>query len=150
MTLPFDPLQQIYPSERCPLFASRGMVNCSVPQASAAGLAILQKGGNAMDAAVAAAAALTVTEPTANGIGGDAFALIWSEKDKKLYGLNSSGRSPQLASAARVLADGRDEGGSLKHLYNRSGHSKAGHPESWPKARERSKKEKPEENPLPR
>ena len=69
----FDPLAQRYPSARYPLYARGGMVNCSNPQASAAGLEILRRGGNAMDAAVAAAATLTVTEPTANGIGSDAF-----------------------------------------------------------------------------
>ena len=100
----FDPLAQRYPSARYPLYARGGMVNCSNPQASAAGLEILRRGGNAMDAAVAAAATLTVTEPTANGIGSDAFALVWSEKDRKLYGLNSSGPAPALASIDRVLS----------------------------------------------
>ena len=109
----FDPLAQRYPSQRYPIYARGGMVNCSCPQASAAGLEILLAGGNAMDAAVAAAATLTVTEPTANGIGGDAFALIWSEKDRRLYALNSSGPAPGLASAERILADGRDLGGKM-------------------------------------
>ncbi|MBS5479409.1 MAG: gamma-glutamyltransferase, partial [Coriobacteriia bacterium] len=67
------------------------MVNCSSPQAAAAGLEALRAGGTAVDAAVAAASALTVVEPTANGIGSDAFALVWSARDQKLYGLNSSG-----------------------------------------------------------
>ena len=89
------------------------MVNCSSPQAAAAGLEVLRKGGNAMDAAVAAAAALTVVEPTANGIGSDAFALIWSEKDQKLFGLNSSGPAPQLLSIDRVMADGRAVNGKM-------------------------------------
>ena len=106
MSLRFDPLFQKYPSTRYPIYAKGGMVNCSSPQAAAAGLWALRHGGNAADAAAAAAAALTVCEPTANGIGGDAFALIWSEKDQKLYGLNSSGRAPSLASIDRVLADG--------------------------------------------
>ena len=61
-----------------------------------------------MDAAVAAAAALTVVEPTANGIGSDAFALIWSAKERRLYGLNASGPAPMLATVERVLADGQD------------------------------------------
>ena len=104
MLTPFDPLLQTYPSKRYPIYAKGGMVNCSSPQASAAGLQVLRSGGNAMDAIVAAAAALTVVEPTANGIGSDAFAIIWSEKDRKLYGLNSSGRSPMLA-LSRVRAN---------------------------------------------
>lgn len=109
----FNPLKQTYPSQRYPIYARGGMVNCSSPQAAAAGLEILRKGGNAMDAAVAAAAALTVVEPTANGIGADAFALIWSEKDQKLYGLNSSGPAPMLASRERILADGKDVNGKI-------------------------------------
>ena len=84
------------------------MINCSSPLAAAAGLEILRRGGNAMDAAVTAAAALTVVEPTANGIGSDAFALIWSAKEQRLYGLNASGPAPMLATVERVLADGQD------------------------------------------
>lgn len=105
MGLEFDPVKHKYGSVRYPVYASGGMVNCSSPQAAAAGLEILRRGGNAMDAAVAAAASLTVVEPTANGLGSDAFALIWSEKDQKLYGLNSSGRSPKLASIERIRKD---------------------------------------------
>ena len=89
------------------------MVNCSSPQASAAGLEVLRRGGNAVDAAVAAAAALTVVEPTANGIGSDAFALVWSEKDQKLFGLNASGPAPGLLSIDRVMADGRAVDGRM-------------------------------------
>ncbi|MBQ6928994.1 MAG: gamma-glutamyltransferase, partial [Oscillospiraceae bacterium] len=77
-----------YASKRYPIYAQHGMVCASSPQAAAAGLEVMRNGGNAMDAAVATAAALTVCEPTANGIGGDCFALIWSEKDQQLYGLN--------------------------------------------------------------
>ena len=109
----FDPLYQPYPSRRYPIFARGGMVNCSSPMAAAAGLEVLRRGGNAADAAVAAAAALTVVEPTANGIGSDAFALIWSEKDQKLFGLNSSGRSPALASIDRILEDKKDASGKM-------------------------------------
>jgi len=87
----FDPSYLPYPSMRYPVYARNGMVASSSPQASAAGLSILQKGGNAVDAAVAAAAALTVVEPTSNGIGSDAFALVWIEREQKLYGLNASG-----------------------------------------------------------
>ena len=111
--LAFDPLRQRYPSQRFPLYARGGMVNCSSPQAAAAGLEVLRRGGNAVDAAVAAAAALTVVEPTANGIGSDAFALVWSEKDRQLFGLNSSGPAPQLLSIDRVLSDGRAVNGKM-------------------------------------
>ena len=109
----FDPLAQRYPSQRFPLYARGGMVNCSSPQAAAAGLEALRQGGNAVDAAVAAAAALTVTEPTANGLGSDAFALVWSEKEGRLFGLNASGPAPMLADAEKVLAEGRDENGRM-------------------------------------
>ena len=84
MNTSFDPLAQRYPSQRFPIYARNGMVNCSSPMAAAAGLEALRRGGNAMDAAVAAAACLTVTEPTANGLASDAFSLIWSENDLQL------------------------------------------------------------------
>ena len=102
----FDPAYLRYPSRRYPVYAKNGMVCCPVPQAAEAGLEVLKKGGNAMDAAVASAAALTVTDPTMNGIGSDAFCLIWVEKEKKLYGLNSSGPAPMLASAEQIIKDG--------------------------------------------
>ena len=113
MQVNFDPLAQRYASQRFPLYARGGMVNCSSPQAAAAGLEALRRGGNAMDAAVAAAATLTVTEPTANGLGSDAFALVWSEKEGRLFGLNASGPAPMLADADKVLALGRDEKGKM-------------------------------------
>jgi gamma-glutamyltranspeptidase / glutathione hydrolase len=80
-----------YTSRRLPVMARRGMVATSEPLAAQAGLAILRAGGNAIDAAIATAAALTVVEPTCNGIGGDAFALIWD--GSRLHSLNGSGRS---------------------------------------------------------
>ena len=113
MNLHFDPLRQKYPSQRFPVYAAGGMVNCSSPLAAAAGMEVLQKGGNAMDAAVAAAAALTVVEPTANGLGSDAFALIWSESSRRLFGLNSSGRAPMLASITKIVDEGRDDHGRM-------------------------------------
>lgn len=113
MDLGFDPLFQQFSSQRYPIFARRGMVCSSSPMSSAAGLEILQKGGNAMDAAVATAAALTVVDPTVNGIGSDAFAIIWSEKDKKLYGLNASGCAPMLASREAILDGGLDKEGKM-------------------------------------
>ena len=109
----FDPLCQKYPSQRFPIYARGGMVNCSSPLAAAAGLSVLRKGGSAADAAVAAAAALTVVEPTANGIGSDSFALVWSEKDRRLFGLNSSGPAPLGISAEKVLAEGLDRDGRM-------------------------------------
>ena len=115
MSIEFDPLTHKYSSMRYPLYARGGMVNCSSPQAASAGLEVLLKGGNAMDAAVAAAAALTVVEPTSNGLGSDAFALIWAEKEKRLYGLNSSGRSPMLASVERVRKDHSVQGNKMPH-----------------------------------
>ncbi len=87
-----------YPSQRSPLLA-RNIVAASQPLAAQAGLRMLLKGGNAVDAAVATAITLTVVEPTMNGIGGDAFALVWAEG--KLHGLNASGRSPSAWSPAR-------------------------------------------------
>ena len=81
-----------YPSRRMPIVASRGMVATSEPLAAQAGLAMLQRGGNAVDAAIATAIALTVVEPTSNGIGADAFAIVWD--GNKLHGLNGSGRAP--------------------------------------------------------
>jgi gamma-glutamyltranspeptidase/glutathione hydrolase len=87
-----------YPSQRSPLLA-RNIVATSQPLAAQAGLRMLLKGGNAVDAAVATAITLTVVEPTMNGIGGDAFALVWAEG--KLHGLNASGRAPAAWSPAR-------------------------------------------------
>ncbi len=88
----FNSLQYPYMSKRTTVMARKGVVASSQYLASQAGLEILKKGGNAIDAAVACAACLTVTEPTSNGLGGDAFALIWYQN--KLYGLNSSGAAP--------------------------------------------------------
>ena len=80
---------------RSEVIAQNGMVATSQPLATQAALDILKKGGNAIDAAIAANAVLGVVEPTGCGIGGDLFALIWSAEKGKLYGLNASGRSPR-------------------------------------------------------
>ena len=82
-------------STRSEIIAENGMVATSHPLATQIGIDILKQGGNAIDAAIAANAAIGLMEPTANGIGGDLFAIVWIEKDKKLYGLNASGRSPK-------------------------------------------------------
>jgi gamma-glutamyltranspeptidase/glutathione hydrolase len=81
----------LYPSRRSPVFA-RNIVATSQPLAAQAGLAMLARGGNAVDAALAAAIALVVVEPTGNGLGSDAFAILWDGRE--LHGLNASGRSP--------------------------------------------------------
>ena len=81
---------------RSTVYAPRGVIATSQPLASAAGLAVLQQGGNAIDAAVTAAAVLAVTEPQMTSMGGDVFAMVWSAKDKNLHGLNASGRSGSL------------------------------------------------------
>ena len=80
-----------YPSQRSPVFA-RNIVSTSHPLAAQAGLRMLQKGGNAVDAAVAAAAMMTLVEPCSNGLGSDAFAIVWD--GQRLQGLNASGRAP--------------------------------------------------------
>jgi gamma-glutamyltranspeptidase / glutathione hydrolase len=80
---------------RSEVIAQNGMAATSQPLATQAALDILKKGGNAIDAAIAANAVLGVVEPTGCGIGGDLFAIIWSADKQKLYGLNASGRSPR-------------------------------------------------------
>ena len=82
-------------STRSEVIAENGMVATSHPLATQVGIDILKKGGNAIDAAIAANAAIGLMEPTGNGIGGDLFAIIWIEDNKKLYGINASGRSPK-------------------------------------------------------
>ena len=91
-----------YPSRRSPVMGRSGMVATSQPLAVAAGLAILAKGGNAADAAVATAAALNVTEPTSTGIGGDCFALLYEAATSELSALNGSGRTPAALTLERV------------------------------------------------
>jgi gamma-glutamyltranspeptidase/glutathione hydrolase len=80
---------------RSEVIARNGMAATSQPLATQVALDILKKGGNAIDAAVAANAVLGVVEPTGSGIGGDLFAIIWVAEKQKLYGLNASGRSPR-------------------------------------------------------
>ncbi len=80
---------------RSPVLGIHGMVCTSVPAASQVGLDVLKRGGNAIDAAIAANATLGLMEPISNGVGGDLFAIVYCAKENKLYGLNGSGRSPQ-------------------------------------------------------
>lgn len=104
---PFNPQSNPYPISRNTVYSKNGMVATSQPLAAQAGLDILKNGGNAIDAAIASAACKTVVEPTSNGIGGDAFAIIWTKG--KLFGLNGSGRSPQSISIDAVKKRGYDE-----------------------------------------
>jgi len=92
---------------RSTVYAPRGIVATSQPLASSAALAVLQNGGNAIDAAVTAASVLAVTEPHMTGIGGDLFAIVWSARDRTLHGLNASGRSGSLMTRDALVARGR-------------------------------------------
>ena len=96
-----------YQGARRPVYAAGGMVATSQPLAAQAGLAVLQDGGNAVDAAIATAVALTVVEPTSCGIGGDAFALVWD--GQQLHGLNGSGCSPQSLTRDLLSQQGHRE-----------------------------------------
>ncbi len=93
-------------STRSMVLARRGMVCTSQVLAAEAGIAVLRRGGNAFDAAIATAAVLNVVEPMSTGIGGDAFVLAWSAKEKKLVGLNGSGRSASAATVEHFRAKG--------------------------------------------
>ena len=93
-------------AHRSTVYAPRGMIATSQPLATAAGLAVLERGGNAVDAAVTAAAVLNVVEPQMTGIGGDMFALVWSAKEHTLIGLNASGRAGSLMTRDALLARG--------------------------------------------
>src|ERR1700720_4641306 len=86
---------------RSPVIAQHGMAATEQPLASALAIDILKKGGSAVDAAIAANAAIGLMQPVLNGIGGDLFAIVWDPKSHKLYGYNGSGRSP----AGRVLGN---------------------------------------------
>ena len=98
----FDPRSYAYPSRRNVVYARKTMACTSIPQGAQIGLDVMKAGGNAMDAAVAMAAAMPLLEPTSNGLGSDCFALVWVEAEKKLYGLNASGVAPAALSAAMV------------------------------------------------
>src|SRR3989440_11443971 len=90
---------------RSEVLARHGMVCTSVPAATQVGLDILKRGGSAVDAAIAANATLGLMEPVSNGVGGDLFAIVYSAKDNKLYGINGSGRSPIGLSYEQMKAE---------------------------------------------
>lgn len=94
---------------RSPVLAEHGMVCTSHPLASQIGIDILKQGGNAIDAAIAANAALGLMEPTGCGVGGDLFAIVWDAKTQKLYGLNGSGRSPKSMTLDTLKAMGLEK-----------------------------------------
>jgi gamma-glutamyltranspeptidase/glutathione hydrolase len=87
---------------RSEVIARHGMAATSQPLATQVAIDILQRGGNAIDAAIAANAALGLMEPTGSGVGGDLFAIVWISADQKLYGLNASGRSPKSLTLAKL------------------------------------------------
>ena len=106
-----------FASHRSPVLAVHGMVCTSQPLASAAGLEMLRRGGTAADAAVAAAAALSVTEPGSTGLGGDAFAIYFEAKTGTISALNGSGRAPAALSLDRLAQEG------LRELPRSHGHA---------------------------
>src|SRR5947207_5704665 len=94
---------------RSPAYAPHAMAATSQPLATEAALSVMQHGGNAIDAAVTAAAGLSVVEPMMTGIGGDLFAIIWSAKEKRLVALNASGRAGALMTREELLKRGRTQ-----------------------------------------
>ncbi|MCW1927201.1 gamma-glutamyltransferase family protein [Bhargavaea beijingensis] len=120
-----DYLYHPFRSYRNTVFANNGIVATSQPLAAQAGIEVMRQGGNAIDAAIATAAALTVVEPTSNGIGGDAFALIWTKG--KLHGLNASGPSPKSITAEKV----REQGHEKMPVYGAIPVTVPGAPASW-------------------
>ena len=128
----FNPQSYRYASKRHLTYAPRGMVCTAQPLAAQAGLRMLMAGGNAIDAAVAAAICLTVVEPTSNGLGGDCFAQVWS--GGALYGLNGSGYAPR-----RLTAEALNEAGHARRMPLRGWHSVTvpGAPSAWAMLHER-------------
>lgn len=103
-----------FTSRRSNVRAANGMVATTQPLAAMTGVRVLMEGGNAVDAAVASAAVLNVTEPHSTGVGGDLFALVWMSEEKRVRALNASGRSPQSASLEELV------GAGLTHIPDNS------------------------------
>ncbi|MCC7129838.1 MAG: gamma-glutamyltransferase [Anaerolineae bacterium UTCFX2] len=106
-----------FSSQRSPVYTRGGMVGASQPLAVATGLELLRKGGNAADAAVAAAAALNVCEPFSTGLGGDCFALFYSAQTGRISAMNGSGRAPGALTLERVRSEGFSAGLPPRHPY---------------------------------
>ena len=102
----FSPHGIRYSSHRPVVMGRRGMVCASHPLASQAGVRILQKGGNAVDASVAVAAALNVVEPLMSGIGGDGFIMVYTRADDTVKVVNATGPAPYAATRERYMPDG--------------------------------------------
>jgi gamma-glutamyltranspeptidase/glutathione hydrolase len=109
MQLPGDRPAPNTRATRSAVLARNGVVCTSQPLASAAGLRVLQQGGNAIDAAITAAAVLAVVEPTMNGVGGDLFAIVYDAKTRSVRGLNASGRAPAAATVEEFRRRQLDE-----------------------------------------
>ena len=105
--LTFNPQYYPYSSRRSVVYAANGMCCAGNPTVTSIGLQTMLKGGNAIDAAIAMAAAQPVVEPTGNGIGADAFAIIWHKG--KIYGINGSGPAPKALSVAALKERGYDK-----------------------------------------
>ena len=112
--LKFDTLKNDYPSRRSVIYGRKGMVCTSQPLAAQAGLDIIKQGGNAIDAAIATAACMTVLEPTSNGIGSDAFALVWTKGE--LHGRNH-GREGKKAGIHRDAEAWLDSGDGPRRSF---------------------------------
>lgn len=105
----FDRITGSTMKSRSEVIAQHGMAATSHPLATQIALDVLKQGGNAIDAAIAANAALTLMEPTGNGLGGDFFAIIWHAESGRLYGYNGSGRSPQSLTLEWFLENGYED-----------------------------------------
>ncbi|GEL77726.1 gamma-glutamyltransferase family protein [Tenuibacillus multivorans] len=127
----FDSLYYPYASRRNAVYGRKGMVATSQPLAAEAGREMLHKGGNAIDAAISTAAALTVVEPTSNGIGSDAFAIVWVDGD--IHGLNASGYAPKNLTIDQLKAKGFDE----MPTFGKEPVTVPGTPAAWAKLSER-------------
>jgi hypothetical protein len=103
-SIQFAPSDYIFVNRRSPVLSLHGSVACSQPPAADIGIQILKAGGNAVDAAVAVAAALQVTEPCSTGLGGDCFCLFYEAKTQKVFGLNGSGRCPSELTLERLAS----------------------------------------------